>query len=50
MYVDEETDEDGNVTTESQMVYKAITDEYFDKDLDLTFKTLSQGGAGDVAI
>ena len=29
---------------------KLVTPEYFDKDLDLTFKTLSQGGAGDVAI
>ena len=29
---------------------KLITPEYFDSDLNLTFKTLSQGGAGDVAI
>ena len=29
---------------------KLITPEYFDSSLDLTFKTLSQGGAGDVAI
>ena len=27
-----------------------VTPEYFDSSLDLTFKTLSQGGAGDVAI
>ena len=51
LYVDEETYEDGNVTTESQSHnIKLVTPEYFDKDLDLTFKTLSQGGAGDVAI
>ena len=43
MYVDEETDEDGSTI-------KLITPGYFDKDLDLTFKTLSQGGAGDVYI
>ncbi|MDA9973526.1 hypothetical protein N9E51_01565, partial [Alphaproteobacteria bacterium] len=29
---------------------KLVTPEYFDSSLDLTFKTLSQGGAGDVAI
>ena len=29
---------------------KLVTPEYFDSDLNLTFKTLSQGGAGDVAI
>ena len=29
---------------------KLVTPEYFDSSLDLTFMTLSQGGAGDVAI
>ena len=40
-----------NLYVELQTIrLKLVTPEYFDSDLDLTFKTLSQGGAGDVAI
>ena len=47
LYVDEETTR-WILTT--KLIISISLPEYFDKDLDLTIKTLSQGGAGDVAI
>ena len=56
LYVDK-LDDDGKVVKNEDgevekidYPIKLVTPQYFDSSLDLTFKTLSQGGAGDVAI